>query len=64
LGTSSIISVLIVTAGMVKETAVFATAIAVVSVRRIWVAPAETAATLAAIPVGLVRACAAVIAEK
>jgi len=53
-----------VTAGMVKETAVFATVIAVVSVRRIWVAPAETAATLAAIPVGLVRACAAVIAEK
>ena len=52
-----------VTAEMVKETAAFAT-VAVVIVRRIWVAPAVTAATLAAIPVALVRAPAWAIAEK
>jgi hypothetical protein len=57
--------VLIVTLGMVNATAVLATGIAAVSVRRIWVAsvPAVIAPTFAAIPVVLVTAP-AVIAEK
>jgi len=49
---------------MVNETAVFGAAMGDVSVSKISVAPAETAATLAAIFVGFVRACATAIAEK